>query len=359
MKTNRFGKISFWKFGFCLLIILFHIASIYPNYRYNFLNGSIGVEFFFLVSGFFLAKKCIYYEPKKSIGEETFDFMKSKIKKFIPYIIILMIIGIPYLTFIKHYTLTEHVMTFYKVLLIPASMNTDPSIYGILWYLTVMILVETVMFPLLTKYKKNFIYIVCPIIVILLMNYILVETKILVAPWTKTPFALKGVLRGFLVMNLGMYLYVLSEKFNNIKLTKLSKFILPIIEISMYLSIFYIANITNAHDKFDIFMLILLSIGLLISANPNAYLTKFSNNKVFYFLEKISLPMYIYQWVVIYGLEVLLRKLGVVANYWVFSLLTILILIFGSIILIYIIKFYEKNKHKLISLFIDTKTELN
>ena len=36
MKSNRFGKISFWKFGFCILIILFHIASIYPDFRYNF-----------------------------------------------------------------------------------------------------------------------------------------------------------------------------------------------------------------------------------------------------------------------------------------------------------------------------------
>lgn len=354
MKSNRFGKISFWKFGFCILIILFHIASIYPEYRYNFLYGSIGVEFFFLVSGYFLAKKYIYYEPKENIGEETFNFMKSKIRKFIPYIILLMIVGIPYLTFIKHYTLTEHVMTFYKIFLIPANIDTDPSIYGILWYLTTMIVVETIMFPLIVKYKKNFIYIISPIIVLLLMNYILVETKILVAPWVKTPFALKGILRGFLVMNLGMYLYILSEKFNNIKLTKLSKVILPIIEIFLYLSIFYISNITNAHLKFDIFMLILLSIGLLISANPNIYLTNFSNNKVFYFLEKLSLPMYIYQWIVIYGLKALLRKLNIATNYWIFSLLTILILVFVSIIVVYIIKFYEKHKHKITRLFIET-----
>lgn len=353
MKSNRFGKISFWKFGFCILIILFHIASIYPDFRYNFKYGSIGVEFFFLVSGYFLAKKCISYEPKESLGEETFNFMKSKIKKFIPYIILLMIVGIPYLTFIKHYTLTEHVMTFYKILLIPTNIDTDPSVYGILWYLTTMIVVETVMFPLIVKHKKNFIYIISPIIVILLMNYILVETKIIVSPWTKTPFALKGILRGFLVMNLGMYLYILSEKFNKLKLTKLSKAILPIIEIFLYLSIFYISNIKSAHSKFDIFMLILISIGLLISANPNVYLTKISNNKVFYFLEKLSLPMYIYQWVIIYGLEVLLRKLGVITNYWIFSLLTILILIFVSIIVMYIVKFYEKHKHKITRLFIE------
>ena len=154
-------------------------------------------------------------------------------------------------------------------------------------------------------------------------------------------------------MNLGMYLYILSEKFNKIKLTKLSKAILPIIEIFLYLSIFYISNIKSAHSKFDIFMLILISIGLLISANPNVYLTKISNNKVFYFLEKLSLPMYIYQWVIIYGLEVLLRKLGIITNYWIFSLLTILILIFLSIIVMYIIKFYEKNKYKITRLFIE------
>ena len=60
-------------------------------------------------------------------------------------------------------------MTFYKILLIPTNIDTDPSVYGILWYLTTMIVVETVMFPLIVKHKKNFIYIISPIIVILLI----------------------------------------------------------------------------------------------------------------------------------------------------------------------------------------------
>lgn len=354
MKSNHLGKISLWKFIFCILIILFHISTLYPNYKYGFKNGSIGVEFFFLVSGFFFAKKCINYEVKESYGEDTFNLLKSKVKQFFLYVLLLAVIGFPYLTLIKHYTITKHVTTFYKIFLIPSVFDTDPSLYGILWYLTAMIIVEVTLFPLVVKYKKNFIHIVSPIIVILLLNYMMVETNMLVTPWAKTPFAYKGIIRAFMEINLGMYLYLISENFNKLNLTKLSKVSLCILEILLYSSIFYITNINKAHPKFDVLMLIIISIGLLLSANPNISLTRLSNNKVFYFLERLSLPMYIYQWVIIYGLEVLLRKLNITTSYPIFSCLAILILIFISIIVIYIIKFYEKHKQKLINIFIES-----
>lgn len=76
-KEQRYGKISFWKFMFCLLITALHVGELYPESPWIFKAGSIGVEFFFLVSGYFFAKKFIYYKNSKNLGEETFEFLKS------------------------------------------------------------------------------------------------------------------------------------------------------------------------------------------------------------------------------------------------------------------------------------------
>ena len=46
------GEISILKFLFALLILAFHLGGFYDKFNY----GYIGVEFFFIVSGFFFAK---------------------------------------------------------------------------------------------------------------------------------------------------------------------------------------------------------------------------------------------------------------------------------------------------------------
>lgn len=155
-----------------------------------------------------------------------------------------------------------------------------------------------------------------------------------------------------MLINLGMYLYVLSEKFNNIKYTKFSKVILLIIELLGYLSVFYLVNIPKAHQKFDILIVIIFSICIVISTNKDLLLTKFSNNKIFYYLEKLSLPMYIYQWLIIDIMKELLIKLGLTISYPLMLLLCVLANIFFGIITIETVKIYNKNKSKIKNIFI-------
>ena len=91
---DRFGKISLWKFLFSIMIIIFHVGNVldYNKFRFNFGSGSIAVDFFFVVSGFFFCRKYINYEIKKSLGEDSFNYLVNRTSRFIKYIIILLIV---------------------------------------------------------------------------------------------------------------------------------------------------------------------------------------------------------------------------------------------------------------------------
>lgn len=351
---NRFGKISLYKFLFSIMIIVFHVGNVldYNKFKFNFGSGSIAVDFFFVVSGFFFCRKYVNYKVKNSVGEDSFNYFINRTNRFIKYIIILLIIAIPFSIFCLKFNFTSLINAFYKLLYIPHHTKCGSEIFGITWYIVAMILVESMLFPFLIKYKKEFVYIISPIIIILLGSYLLIRYGHFATPWKMGTILYKGILRSIFEINIGMYLYLISEKINNVKFTKLSKILLLLFEIAGYLSIFVLVNLNNAHRRFDVLMLIIISICILISTNKNMYLYNFCNNKLFYFLEKLSLPMYIYQWLIIEIMVFVLTKFNIHLSYLCFSGITIIISIIFGIVVLKLIELYDNNKEKIKSLFI-------
>lgn len=351
---NRFGKISLYKFLFSIMIIVFHVGNVldYNKFKFNFGSGSIAVDFFFVVSGFFFCRKYVNYKVKNSVGEDSFNYFINRTNRFIKYIIILLIIAIPFSIFCLKFNFTSLINAFYKLLYIPHHTKCSSEIFGITWYIVAMILAESMLFPFLIKYKKEFVYIISPIIIILLGSYLLIRYGHFATPWKMGTILYKGILRGIFEINIGMYLYLISEKISNVKFTKLSKILLLLFEIAGYLSIFVLVNLNNAHRRFDVLMLIIISICILISTNKNMYLYNFCNNKLFYFLEKLSLPMYIYQWLIIEIMVFVLTKFNIHLSYLCFSGITIIISIIFGIVVLKLIELYDNNKEKIKSLFI-------
>ena len=276
-KNKHNGKISFWKFMFSLMIVALHLGVSHREVKYSFDAGSIAVDFFFIVSGYLFCKKCLSFkeDKNKEIGKKTFDFFVSKIKQFLPYIIFLWIISIPFAVLINKYTLWDFERAFFNLLYIPIFNNPIYNIYGITWYISAMIIVESILFPLLIKYKKNFIYIISPIIVFFIGNYLFIKYGNIAGPWNVDVLCYKGILRAFFGINIGLILYALKMILEKIKLTEFSRFSLTILEIVGYLSIFLIVNKENAHMKYDYFMVIILACCILISFSEKAYLNDF------------------------------------------------------------------------------------
>ena len=347
------GKISFWKFIFALLIIAFHVSCYYDN-TLLFKSGYIGVEFFFIVSGYYLCKKCINYKrvTNSKIGVENFKFILKKVKKLLPYMALVFVLSLPISIFIDKLPLRDYVNAFMNFIFLPNLDNKVFTLYGITWYIIAMLIIEAFLFPILLKYKKNYIYNISPLLIILSVSFLIISFGNISNTWEYTIFSYKGLIRAFMDINIGIFIYGLLDGIKKVKLTDFSKFFLTILEIIGFISIFYIS--CKGIHTYDVLMLIIISICLMISLSNKVYLVDFSNNKIFYYLEKISLPIYLNQFIFIELFEYIKRVFKFkVLVYWEILIVIIVSVIFAMIQL-KVFDLIKRNSKKIKAIFIES-----
>ena len=351
VERKRNGKISFWKFVFSLLIVAYHVG----NYHHTsfFGGGYLGVEFFFIVSGYYLCKKGLNYKriSDKSIGKETFQWIISRIKKLLPYVVILWLIGLPISIWIDKMSLYDFTTAIANSLYIPNSGNQLFALYGITWFIVALLIGEAIMFPILLKYKENYSSIWSFIITFFLFSYIMIQYGNINDPWIYGNISYKGIIRALLDLNIGICIYTFLDYYKKIKLTDFSKFCLTCLELIGYGSIIYLSTL-EAH-RFDFIALILIILCLSISFSHKGYLMDFSNNKVFYYMEKLSIPIFINQYIFIKLLAFIMKSCQINLSIYLEIVINIVISILFAILEVKLIKEYQKNRKKVLSILIE------
>ena len=84
---KRNGTIDMMRVVFSIIIVFLHATQNFLSGIEIFRIGSLGVDFFFIVSGFLMAQSSLKYSGK-SIGKETWDFLIRKISGFLPEVVI-------------------------------------------------------------------------------------------------------------------------------------------------------------------------------------------------------------------------------------------------------------------------------
>lgn len=291
------GIIGFWKFMFCILILLFHCAEKMGKEEF-FESGRIGVEFFFIVSGYLMTKKALNNEEGlENIGEETTSYIWRKFKAFFPYVIFPFIISF----FVKGiYKADQIANSICNLLLIDMSGVRSTTVIGQTWYISVMLISMLILYPLIRRYKKTFTNIIAPLIVIFIGGWLSHKYIGMYNPTLWTGLMYKGLLRGFFELSFGAMLYELTQKVTKKDFTLLGKILLTVMEISGFVSIFLISNIKGANGKYEFLMLLILGISIAIAFSEKTVTYKLSNNKFCYYLEKLSLPIYLNQiWIIL------------------------------------------------------------
>lgn len=310
MKRN--GKIELMRFICCMVVILFHCTSrfgIKPLFEIFglpvtfFKNGFISVEFFFIVSGFLMTKS-IYKSVKNNIqgdlGKDTVKFVWKKYTTIFPQHIVafiaLAIINVVDLGLYKDgYKFFEFVAKVIPNLLLIQKWGFDyKNINGLEWYISAMLLAMYIIYPLCKKFYNSFVHICAPLTAILIYGYIAKNYGTFrgAAVWTGDIYvcvlrAIAGICVGVIVFEVAR---VLSEK----ELTKKQRMSLTVLEILGYLLILgYMLTSTN--NRCEVYAVIVLGALITLIFSDKTYGNERFNNKFFYFLGNVSLPLYLCQ----------------------------------------------------------------
>lgn len=361
--TKHNGIISFWKFMFTLLIIIGHVTPRITNIlginlplTNTFRASSIGVEFFFIVSGYLMTKNAmkIKINNNSELGKFTFNYIWKKVKHFFPYMIISYIIAIIINVSIFKYPKYVIVNTIWDILFLRMSgINYNFNMLGVAWYISAMLICMIILYPLIIKHKENFIFIIAPINVIFIGGFIAHTYGNIADPSIWSGLMYKSLLRAFFELSLGSIAYSLSQKIHSLSFTDLGKFTITFVELFGYLSIFFLVNLLDAHNKYDFIMIFILFISISISFSEKSLFQQFCNNKCFYYLESFSLSLYLNQIWVMELFLIILKSLNIInINYYIVCLCILIIIIIISIITNYIVEIIKKNYPKLKSFFI-------
>lgn len=354
MKPKHNGIISFWKLIFCIMIIGFHLNGMYcfKDNNYGFLYGSIAVEFFFIVSGYLLAKKALTTEQKQNIGELTKNYIVKKIKKFFPYLLFSFIAGFIVSNIYYNYNTSQRINSIFDLLFMYCSGIKYDSMIPIAWYLSAMLVSDIILFPLIYKYKENFIYTICPLIIFILAGFLSHNYGELTNVENWMGITTIGTLRGFFTMTIGVLIYKISEKIKEKNFTTFGKALLTAFEIIGFISIFYIIRTEYAHAKYDFIMVIIMTISIMIAFSEKTLLLNSFNNKFVYNLEKLSLPIFLNQHWILVAMNNIMKENGYDRNFYYEFLIAILLSIIVGIITLYFTKIVAKILKKIKPAFI-------
>ncbi|MGN1371427.1 MAG: acyltransferase family protein [Candidatus Coprovivens sp.] len=296
-KEKRNGIISLWKFIFAITIVLFHSNSYFsPEKRIFMSGGYIAVEYFFIVSGFYLAKNTQKDNKNNNdnIGIETIKYIWKIIKNIFPYILIAYIGTMAINVYYHSYKMNDLVNSIWNLLLLRQIGIKSILVLPQFWYITSMLLSIFIIYPLLKKYKENYIYIASFLIAILGLGYLShnwVGLNHAYQIWDK--FTFTGNIRSFIEINIGVFIYGLNCLLKKVEYTKIGKTLITILGEGLLVVVLIIAQFVSTSKYYDYLSLLFIIIAILIITSEKTLEVKKLSNNFIYYLEKLSMPIFI------------------------------------------------------------------
>lgn len=308
-ETNRRnGAIEFWRFIFAALIVMRHTMFL-PSYltgQYHWVNGqSIGVEFFFIVSGFLMARSALNYEGNTGIA--TGKFILRKWLAILPaYLFAHLASALLYLIFQPDEFSGVFSDSLFQVLMLQITGLVDINSWLVesSWYLSAMLLAMLVLFPMLHAKRQLFLNVIVPCVTIYFM-----QEKCLKYGYLDTfdysndtfrmfPYftrAMAMICLGCIAHNICSHI---TKENHNIHPTRLLKTLLTIAEFGCYLTV-VVASMFIERSRWDFFAVILLAAAVTISFSGLSWSPELFSSLIFSWLGKLSLSVYLnhFMWI--------------------------------------------------------------
>ena len=300
MGNRRNGTIELLRAVFCFAILLFHISM--DNFGMDWRPeswggvlryGALGVEFFFITSGYFMAKSIQTQDVKHdAIGVVTWKFMWRKVKTLLPYHIAFNLIAI-WIGLFRGHSIVVNINRFSCLLFLPTlGFNDGEWLLGAEWYVGYMLFAMLIIFVFYCIIGKELMMkIIAPIGAVVIYGYIAANAEILISG--------NHMLRAFGGLLLGFTVYGLSVKVKSIFSRIKNEIIIELIRIYpvIVILLFVVYLNTNIGTDAQPFIVLILASGLIFTFAEEGMISHSHalNNKVIYWLGKMCLPVYLVQ----------------------------------------------------------------
>lgn len=292
--------IDFYRIIFSLVIVSGHacflqgrIEGDYTHYV-PFLGGYTAVEFFFLLSGYFLAQKayCMSDTTRNAVRKKTWNEITKKIKSLYPAILCsyFLSVGLCY-----HFN-GGNILTYFKssigeLLLLKAAGFVFPGYMNFLaaiWFFSALLIGILILFPLMARYKEYFSTIIAPLIVILGYGYFARINGNITAAVDPASVISGDLLRSCFALSLGNIVYYVTS--NTSSVFRTWKKAVKILEIIIFLSLLYFMN-EYSSDYHDFIETMLFAV-LIFCTFKTEHSEKIFHNRCIQFFGKYSSTLY-------------------------------------------------------------------
>lgn len=297
MKKARNGNIELLRFVFCVGVVLFHAWYVRRGY--------IGVEFFFIVTGYFLAEKICRLNARETtcpslenaMKEATWDVLK-RYRLIFPYFLVATVLGFIVRAYAQQW---DSATILLNLQLIPADFLylqnfgfSVASTTGVLWYLSAMTFAVWVLYPLLRRHYGLTVQ-ATPAAILLILGVILQNCGSLDAPctllfgWVNT-----GMLRAFAGILGGVVANRAASTLKKIDAGKKMAAMMTAVELAGYAWVLYhIWSMNETRAMLDGIVVLALGAAFTITASGKSlFYGKFDNGFV-RFLGKATMPVFL------------------------------------------------------------------
>lgn len=344
-KKQKNGSVEFLRFLFTSIIIFFHInldlwdqkkvIAVIGDAPVTFFNhGNIGVEFFFLVTGWLMAKSIYsrYIQPKTSchaessgkadradkagstdqtmgagstggadnvrtgIFTETMNFVMHKAHAIFPYYLLACALT-PLVRLMTDRTLTlSYFMNRLPSLFFLQRVGIGKPFIGCTWYLSSMLIALVAAYPLCRRFYKAYTLLIAPVLCAVLLGAIIVLTGTLgdIGDWFF--FTYKTNVRAFAEISMGATAFEITRRMQGRAYPKAVRFLFSLTAlICLGLSLAYMCSAMGGEYGLVVFYLLFVLVVIAFSGEGILCRTGFFSHPVFTYLGRISLPMYVTQ----------------------------------------------------------------
>lgn len=300
---KRNGAIDFWKFVFSLVIVSFHtffVTNGNINGMQPFIRGNTSVQFFFLVSGFLMAQsscKVIESSDRNNLGQNTFIFIKRKIKGLFPEFAIAWVLAFIVMHLAdRTFTTVEIIKDFFngiwELCLLRMSGLAGYRANTVTWYISAMILAMLILYPLLIKYKDTFFFIIAPCLSVFLLGYMYQTFGSLGRGTTWEGFYYRGIMLALADLSLGCILWKICQVIKRYQYSTFARILFSAVELCGYL--FCLIWMFQKHsDNMHFTLLLIFAVCIPITFSHKAITAPLFDNRLCYFLGKASFSLYI------------------------------------------------------------------